>query len=86
MTTTHKTRSGYRVIGPNTADGRITTWYPATLAEAKTFAESIAKEMDAEYDILLYVGTVRQVPLEPRPVEWVEAASPQETASPKGES
>lgn len=68
-----KLRSGYRVVGPNTADYRQSTWYMPTLEEAKRFANHIAAEVDAEYDILKYVGSVRQVPLPPRPIEWVEA-------------
>lgn len=66
-----KLRDGFRVVGPNTADYSISTWYMSTLDEARRFAEGIAKNVDAEYDILQYVGTVRQKPLDPRPVEFV---------------
>lgn len=61
------------MVGPNTSDYQRTTWYFPTLEEARNFCENIAKEVDAEYDVLQYIGTVRQKPLEPRPIEWVEA-------------
>jgi hypothetical protein len=73
MSNDTKIRDGFRVKGPNTADGRIHIWYMPTLEEAQTFAENIAKEVDAEYDIYEYVGSVRQIPLEPRPIEFVPA-------------
>jgi hypothetical protein len=76
MSDKHKIRSGFRVVGPNTAYYRQSTWYFPTLEEAKKFCETIAQDVDAEYDILQYVGTVRQVPVPPRPVEWVEAQCP----------
>jgi len=73
MSDTHKIRSGYLVVGPNTSDYRQSTWYFPTLEESKKFCEAIAKEVDAEYDILKFIGTVRQVPLPTRPLEWMEA-------------
>lgn len=68
-----KLRKGFRVVGPNLANYQISTWYFASLQEARAFAEGIAKQVDAEYDILQYVGVVRQKPLESRPLEFVEA-------------
>jgi hypothetical protein len=44
-----------------------------TFEEAKRFAENIAQEVDAEYDILQYIGTVRQVVVPSRPIEFVKA-------------
>lgn len=73
---------GFRVVGPNLADGRITTWYMGSISEAKNFAEGIAAQMDSEYDILEYVGTVRQVLLAPRPIEWVPADKKAEATPP----
>lgn len=73
MSNKHKIRKGYRVVGPNTADYKISTWYFPTFKEAEQFCNHIAADVDAEYDILKYVGTVRQKPLEPRPVEYVPA-------------
>ncbi len=70
--TDHRVRKGFRVVGPNLADGSVTTWYMETLEEARKFADGIAQRCDAEYDILQYVGTVRQVPLPLRPLEWLE--------------
>lgn len=68
-----KIRTGFRVVGPNLADGRVSTWYMQSLEEAKSFAEGIAKQCDAEYDILQFVGTIRQIPMPPRPIEWLES-------------
>lgn len=73
MSDKHKIRSGYRVVGPNIYNYSQSTWYFPTLEEAKGFCEGIAKDLDAEYDILKFVGTIRQVPLPTRPIEWVEA-------------
>lgn len=67
-----KIKSGFRVVGPNTSNYQQSTWYFSTLEEAKKFCETIALDVDAEYDILKYIGTMRQVPVPPRPVEWVE--------------
>jgi len=72
MSDKHKIRDGFRVVGPNLSDYRESVWYFPTLQEARKFAEGIALEVDDEYDIFQYVGTVRQVPLPPRPLEWVE--------------
>ena len=73
MTKNLPSRSSFRVVGPNASDYTRTTWYFPTLEEAKKFCEHIAQDVDAEYDILQYIGTVRQVPVPPRPIEWVEA-------------
>ena len=67
----HKVRDGFRVVGPNSLNGRIEVWSLPDLEKAKEFAEMMAKDVDAEYDILRFVGTVRQVPLEPRPLEFI---------------
>lgn len=74
MSETHeKSGGGFRVVGPNTSDYRQSTWRFPTLLEARRFAEGIAQTVDAEYHIFQHVGTVRQVPLPPRPVEYLEA-------------
>lgn len=75
MSTINKIQSGFRVVGPNLANYQQSTWYYPTLEEAKRFAEHMANEVDAEYDILQYVGTVRQVVLPPRPIEFVPAST-----------
>jgi hypothetical protein len=36
-----KARSGFRVIGPNTADGRLHCWYAATREHADLLAQTI---------------------------------------------
>lgn len=76
MSTKHKIRNGFRVVGPNTADYREHTWYFPSLEEARRFADNIAADLDAEYDIFQYIGTVRQVPRPTRPIEFVASGSP----------
>lgn len=67
----HKIRDGFRVRGPNAADYRIHDWYFPTLDAAKTFAEHIAADVDAEYEIFQYIGSVRQEVVPPRPLEFI---------------
>lgn len=69
----HKVRRGYRVIGPNVSNYQSSTWTFETLDLAKTFAIGMVNEVDVEYDILKYVGSIRQKPKKLRPIEWVEA-------------
>lgn len=71
MSNEHKVRNDYRVVGPNSLNGKMEVWALPDLEKAKEFAEIMAKDVDAEYDILRFVGTVRQVPLEPRPLEFI---------------
>lgn len=71
-------KSGYEVVGPNTADYRESRWYFPSLADARRFAEHIALEVDAAYDIYLHVGRVQQKPLEHRPLEFTELPKPEE--------
>lgn len=66
-------KSGFRVVGPNTSDLRESTWYFPTLKEARHFCEHIALEVDAEYDIFQFIGTVRQEPAPKRPIQWIAA-------------
>lgn len=74
MSETHdKSGGGFRVVGPCLGSYQQTTWRFPSLSEARKFAESIAQSVDAEYHIFQHVGTVRQVPLPPRPVEYLEA-------------
>ena len=67
----HKTRNGFRVIGPNSVNGKIEVWSFLDFEKAREFAEVMAKDVDAEYNIYRFVGIVRQVPLEPRPLEFI---------------
>jgi hypothetical protein len=64
----------YQVRGPNLADYRISTWYYDELdgpLGARAFADRMANEVDTEYEILEVIGIVRQIPLPPRPLEFV---------------
>lgn len=58
-------------MGPNTLDLQQHTWYFPSMEDARRFCENIASEVDAEYDIFQYIGTVRQIPLPPRPLEFL---------------
>lgn len=71
MSSEHKIRGGFRVVGPNTNDGEIHIWYFPDFDRAKSFATHIASEVDAEYDIFEYKGSVRQEKPKPRPVEFI---------------
>ena len=65
-----KIRSGYRVIGNNTADGRLSSWYFPDLENANSFAKQLAKETKKEVDVVKYLGSWRVA--EP-PTEFVPA-------------
>ncbi len=65
-----KIRSGFRVIGPNTADGKESTWYMPTIGEANSFAEQLAKTTDKEVDVCKYLGSFRKAK---PPIEFVPA-------------
>lgn len=72
MSDKHKIRDGFRVVGPNTNNYRESNWYFPTLESAEAFARHIAEEVDAEYDIFQYIGTIRQIPLPPRQIEFMK--------------
>ncbi len=69
----HKLRDGFRVVGPNTSDYEKSIWYFKTLEEAKTFAFGIAADVDAEYEIYQYVGSIGQIPTPTRPIQFIGA-------------
>lgn len=64
-----KIRTGYRVIGPNTSDGSLHSWYFPTLEAANDFAESLAHTTGEEVDVCKYLGSWRVV----RPMEFIKA-------------
>lgn len=66
-----KIKDDFWVLGPNSHNYQPTQWYFSTLEEAKKFCETMAQDIDGEYDILQFIGTVRQVPVPSRPIEWV---------------
>ena len=65
-----KIRSGYRVIGHNTADGRLSDWYFPTLEDANNFAKQLAQETGKEADVTKYLGSWRRAK---PPIEFVKA-------------
>jgi hypothetical protein len=77
MSSEHKIRGGFRVIGPNTNNGQITQWYFDTFDKAVEFAGSIAAKVDVEYDIFEYKGSVRQEKPKIRPIEFIPPVQPQ---------
>lgn len=64
-----KTRTGYRVIGNNTSDGSLHSWYFPTFAEACSFAEQLCKDTGEEVDVCKYLGSYRMV----IPTEFIKA-------------
>lgn len=54
-----KIRNGYRVIGNNTADGRISVWYYPDKEHADLFAQSLAESTGKEVDVVKYLGSWR---------------------------
>ena len=65
-----KIRTGYRVIGPNTCDGQLHSWFMPSREMADNFAKQLARDTGAEVDVCKYVGSWRIVP---NPVEFIEA-------------
>ena len=68
-----KLRNGFSVVGPNTLNLEEHIWYCPTLEDARRLADSLAAQVDAEYEIYQYIGAVRQVVVPPRPIEFVPA-------------
>ena len=52
-------KSGYRVIGPNTADGSLHSWYFASEKDANRFAEHLASKVYAEIEVCKFVSIFR---------------------------
>lgn len=52
-----KTRKGYRVIGNNTSDGALSSWYFPSLKQANMFAKQLCEETGREVDICKYMGS-----------------------------
>lgn len=64
-----KIRTGYRVIGNNTSDGALHSWYFPTLEEANNFAESLCQSTGQEVDVCKYLGSWKIV----LPTEFVKS-------------
>lgn len=61
---------GFRVVGPNSADGGFSVWYFPTRKEADAFAQSAAETTRGSFDILKPLGYWEA----PMPaVEWHDA-------------
>ena len=58
----------YKVIGPSTSGGFITTWHWSTRKDADTFAKFMVGEIGDSYEIAEVVGVWRRTA---PPVEWV---------------
>ncbi len=58
----------YKVIGPNSVNGRVECWHFSTRKEADAFAESTAGDLGNEYQVAEVVGVWRRTP---QPVEFV---------------
>ena len=72
-------RSGYRVVGYNTADGRLHNWYWPDLETANAFARQLCETTGNEFEVLKYLGSWR---VATPPVEFV-GANDAETAPPE---
>lgn len=66
----HKIRAGYRVVGHNTADGQLHSWYFQDIESANNFAKRLCRDTGREVDVHKFLGSWRIA--EP-PVEFVEA-------------
>lgn len=66
-----KIRSGYRVVGHNTSNGALHSWYMGSLEDAKEFAEQLSATTGQEVDVCKYIGSYR--PKE-APTEFVPAS------------
>lgn len=64
-----KIRAGYRVIGNNTVDGALHSWYFPTIDEANKFAESLCRTTGEEVDVCKYLGSWKTV----RPTEFIKS-------------
>lgn len=47
---------GYRVVGPNTADGALSMWYFPTLKDANQFAKQLAEESPRPFGVSNRLG------------------------------
>ena len=65
-----KIRSGYRVIGANTADGRLSVWYYPTEEDASSFAKFLAETTGLEVDVVKYIGSWKRQEI---PVEYIKS-------------
>lgn len=54
-------KSGYRVIGPNTADGALHSWYFPSEEDANRFAKDLAISTDQEIEVCKFVSCWRSV-------------------------
>jgi hypothetical protein len=61
---------GFRVIGPNTGDGAVSSWYFATEKEAQAFAEQLSREVQDTVEVCKYLGRYRPTL---HPVEWIKS-------------
>lgn len=64
----NKMRNGFRVVGNNTTDGKLHSWYFPTLDLANAFANQLCRDTGKEVDVCKYLGSWRKA--EP-PTEFV---------------
>lgn len=55
-----KIRSGFRVMGNNTVDGRHHVWYFPSLEMANAFAKQLSEDTGKEVDVAKYLGSWRR--------------------------
>ena len=62
---TDRIASGYRVIGQNTLDGSLHSWYFPTEEQANKFAEHLASKTDEEVEVCKFISYFcKKVPIE----------------------
>lgn len=65
-----KIRDGFRVVGRNSSDGNLHSWYFPTLAFANAFGKQMCEDTGGEYEVLKPIGSwERKSP----PVEFIKA-------------
>jgi hypothetical protein len=64
-----KIRTGFRVVGHNTSDGDLHSWFFPSLELANAFAQQLCQDTGKEVDVCKYLGSWRRV----EPVEFVAA-------------
>jgi hypothetical protein len=72
----HRIKEGHMIIGPNSADGTLSTWYAESEQRAVELASHFCQGTGSCYEIIEYkfIGVVRPQAL---PIEFVKP--PQET-------
>lgn len=61
----------YKVVGPNTRDGRLEVWNFPTLKTANEFAKQLARDTDVAVQVVKVIGVWQ---IEPNPVGWRKPA------------